>query len=556
FAASHNLDGYIPPGYNKLRTTCLQKERTHIETLLDRIKSTWSEKGVTICSDGWSDAQRRPLINFLAISEGGPMFLKAINAEGEVKSMQYIAEKLIAVIEEVGSKNVVQVITDNASNCKGAGLIVQQKYDHIFWTPCVVHTLNLALKGICAPKTPRTDEEQVIFDECHWIHDVSGDANMIKNFIMNHGMRLSMFNEFSRLKFLAIADTRFASVVVMLKRFLMVKRALEQMVISEKWESYKEGPDSGLAIHVREKILSTAWWSKVKYIVDFTEPIYEMLRVADTDTPCLHLVYEMWDSMIENVKKAIYKHEEKEDGEESSFYNVVHSILVSRWAKGNTPLHCLAHSLNPRYYSEQWINGGAGRVRPHKDAEISQMRMSCFKKFFPVAADLKKVKEEYTRFSTCTGEFNDYDSIYDRWILDPLNWWVNYGQSAPLLQHLAIKLVNQPASSSCCERNWSTYNFIHSMTRNQLTPERAEDLVYVHNNLRLMSRKTKAYTTGATRMWDVGGDGFESFSGVGILEVATLSLDEPEMERVSFEEVVEPEIEGVEEGMSVEVDEV
>lgn len=48
---------------------------------------------------------------------------------------------------------------------------------------------------------------------------------------MNHGMRLSTFKEFSRLKLLAIADTRFASVVVMLKRFCMVKKALEQMVI-------------------------------------------------------------------------------------------------------------------------------------------------------------------------------------------------------------------------------------------------------------------------------------------------------------------------------------
>ena len=298
------------------------------------------------------------------------MFLQAVNAEGEVKSKEYIAEKLIAVIEKVGSRNVVQVITNNASNCKGAQLIVQQKYDHIFWTPCVVHTLNLALKSICAPKTPRTEEDEVIFQECHWISLVAADANRIKNFIMNHGMRLSMFNEFSKLKLLAIADTRFASVVVQLKRFCMVKRALEQMVISEKWESYRDGPECGTAEFVREKVLSAVWWCKVKYIVDFTEPIYEMLRVADTDTPCLHLIYEMWDSMIEKVKKTIYQHEE-EESEESTFYNVVHSILVNHWAKGNTPLHCLAHSLNPRYYSEQWINGGVGRVRLRKDAEIS-----------------------------------------------------------------------------------------------------------------------------------------------------------------------------------------
>ena len=68
---------------------------------------------------------------------------------------------------------------------------------------------------------------------------------MIKNFIMNHGMRLSMFNEFSRLKLLSIAKTRFASVVCMLKRFVEVKTALQQTVIS----------DNGVCIEKSEMIL-------------------------------------------------------------------------------------------------------------------------------------------------------------------------------------------------------------------------------------------------------------------------------------------------------------
>ena len=136
------------------------------------------------------------------------------------------------------------------------------------------------------------------------------------------------------------------------------------------------------------------------------------------------------------------------------------------------------------------------------------------------------------RFATCSEELNDFDSIYDRWILDPVKWWANHGQPIPMLQKLALKLLNQPASSSCCERNWSTYSFIHSMKRNKLTPERAEDLVFIHNNLRLLSRKAEEYKSGPAKMWDVGGDGFESLSGIGILEIADLSLDEPLMESV------------------------
>ena len=40
-----------------------------------------------------------------------------------------------------------------------------------------------------------------------------------------------------------------------------------------------------------------------------TSPIYDMLRDCDKDTPCLHLVYDMWDTMIEKVKMSIYKYE-------------------------------------------------------------------------------------------------------------------------------------------------------------------------------------------------------------------------------------------------------
>ena len=35
-------------------------------------------------------------------------------------------------------------------------------------------------------------------------------------------------------------------------------------------------------------------------------------------------------------------------------------------------------------------------------------------------------------------------------------------------------------------------------------------------------------------MWDLGGDEFGSFEDIGILEVANLSLDEPEMEAMLF----------------------
>lgn len=343
FAANNKFSGYVPPSYSKIRTSLLVQEKTRVERMLRPIKTIWSLKGVSIVSDGWSDPQRRPLLNFMAVTEDGPMFLRAVNIEGELNSKEYIFEKMLETIDFVGAANVVQVVTDNAANCRAAGLLVEQKYPRIFWTPCVVHSLDLALKNIGAIRS----EEDPEYEHCNWISEVVSDAQQIQDFILNHSMRLSMFNDFSKLKLLAIAETRFASQIVMLKRFREVQQALTLLIVSSKWSDYR-AENEGKARFVREKVINGFWWDKVKYILDFTEPIYSMIRVADMDKSCLHLIYEMWDSMIEKVKVIIYRHEGKKEDEQSPFYNIVHEILQSRWLNNNTPLHCLAHSLNPK----------------------------------------------------------------------------------------------------------------------------------------------------------------------------------------------------------------
>lgn len=85
---------------------------------------------------------------------------------------------------------------------------------------------------------------------------MKNEATMIKNFIMNHGMRLSMFNEFSPLKLLAIAETRFASVVIMVRRFVLVKNALQSMVISPQWDIYKDDAEAASVVVEQGRIYS------------------------------------------------------------------------------------------------------------------------------------------------------------------------------------------------------------------------------------------------------------------------------------------------------------
>ncbi|GFS35818.1 hypothetical protein Acr_00g0042300 [Actinidia rufa] len=85
-----------------------------------------------------------------------------------------------------------------------------------------------------------------------------------------------------------------------------------------------------------------------------------------------------------------------------------------------------------------------------------------------------------------------------------------------------------------------------------MTPQRAEDLVFVHSNLRLLSRRSPQYCSGETKTWDIAGDQFGSLEDVGMLEVANLSLDELELEVVVFTD--DGDVEGI--NSEVEVTEV
>ena len=143
-------------------------------------------------------------------SPKGAMFLKAEDCSGEVKDAQFIVDVIIKSIEQeqVGPNKVVQVITNNAPVCKAAGLIIEGRYDHIFWKPCIVQNLNLILEEI-DNKVP-------------WIKELTGEAREIVKFITNHHQSQAIFREYSKLDLLKVSATRYASNFLILHRLVEV----------------------------------------------------------------------------------------------------------------------------------------------------------------------------------------------------------------------------------------------------------------------------------------------------------------------------------------------
>ena len=99
-------------------------------------------------TDGWSDQRQRTLINFLVYCPTGITFVKSVDASDIVKDARTLCNLFCEVIEWFGPTNIVHVVTDNAANYVAAGKLIQEKYEHIFWSPCAAHCLNLLLKDI------------------------------------------------------------------------------------------------------------------------------------------------------------------------------------------------------------------------------------------------------------------------------------------------------------------------------------------------------------------------------------------------------------------------
>nr|KYP38381.1 hypothetical protein KK1_040364 [Cajanus cajan] len=66
-----------------------------------------------------------------------------------------------------------------------------------------------------------------------------------------------------------------------------------------------------------------------------------------------------------------------------------------------------------------------------------------------------------------------------------------YNCMTRLLKKFAIRVLSLTCSSSGCERNWSSFEMVHTKRRNRLHQRKMNDLVYVMYNLKLKSKQVK-----------------------------------------------------------------
>ena len=214
------------------------------------------EKGMTI-------------LNFFVQCLKVKIIIKYLDASTYVKWEQLLCELLDGFIQEIGSQNVVQFITNNATNYVVAGRLLMMRNLTLIWTPCAAHCIDLMLEDM---------------GKIHFIWDIVDSSRSITKFIYNHTFVLSLMRQFTNNRELVrLTITHFATSFISLQSLLACMWEIKRMFLSDEWHalSFSTKPE-GQAIY-RLVSLQESFWAGVEEVCAISEPLVEVLRLVDGD---------------------------------------------------------------------------------------------------------------------------------------------------------------------------------------------------------------------------------------------------------------------------------
>ncbi|XP_058227209.1 uncharacterized protein LOC131335737 [Rhododendron vialii] len=183
----------------------------------------------------------------------------------------------------------------------------------------------------------------------------------------------------------------------------------------------------------------------------------------------------LYDAM-DNAKEAI----KMRFNNRLSLYGPYIRVIDARWDRQlHSPLHAADCFLNPAIYFKPSFK---------KKKEVDRGIIQALTVLVPDEHLQDQISAQIEEYKQATGDFNMPLAIRQREKLSPVSWWGQFGGLVPELQRFAIRVLSQCCSATGCERNWSTFEFIHSKKWNRLEHKRLNDLVYVRYNLKLRER--------------------------------------------------------------------
>ncbi|GBG74851.1 hypothetical protein CBR_g19364 [Chara braunii] len=387
----------------------------------------------------------------------GALMVKSVDMEGKDKSAPALARMWEEVIRELWVHRVNAICTDSAQVNISIRKILADHADSamrsIPWVPCACHVFNLLMCDIALVP---------------WTGEVILQGREITTFIKRHQRALAMFRraggEYKTqlgikdgrpLELIQPRETRFGPNFVMLQRLREVDAVLLATVSHACWDdSPWDRTAASRARACKDLIRDPAWWLAVKG---------HGQRQEDGDAGVV-----------------FGDHVGEEDG---CFAHVVMKKVKGRVRMMALPVHAAAWMLHPLHRSPRLFD----------NLEFVEI-MNTLAHF---AAVYTKNSREYKE---CWRSLESFHHKTPEWIqpnseealacthVSPAQWWLTYGKNHKSLQKIVVAVLSMWTTASPCERNWSTFDLIHTNRRNLLSLETRDHITMPEEGVRSRRR--------------------------------------------------------------------
>ncbi|GBG72250.1 hypothetical protein CBR_g11180 [Chara braunii] len=478
----------VLPSYTDMRTRLLDEICHEIAERVAPKKAKWKLTGCTMMTDGSTTRSYKPIVNFIAAGEDGPMLISIVDMSERDKTGVALAELWEEVIRDINVKHVNAYCTDNAYANKVAAQRLQEHPDRdissIPWLLCAAHCLSLLLRDIT---------------HFSWVRPILKNTHKVVMFFKNIHKALSYhrsFKEQGQLELIRLCDTRFGSACQMVERLTDQERVLRMVVGSVRWRSTlwrgKAGQDER---PVRQLVLSASFWDCAHHVQEVMRPAYSLLRSMDKDGSSPTTLWAFVDNIAARVRDmGLPKADEAE----------IMKRVDYRCGMMRQPVHALAYLVDPRWRDVSLL--------ADTDSALVQSPLHHLATY----ADGGEGFEEHTTMWYGLYLFHHDDPHADprpKWWTDPIAiaqakhrvhpawWWYLHGGDFPRLQEVAIKVLSMWSTASPCERNWATHDFIHTKRRNRLSSDSLRKLVFIHWNMQLLRARSTS-RKGYVDVWE------------------------------------------------------
>ena len=426
--------------------------------------------GCTLATDGWSTRNNLGFVNYIMVGQGLSLF-HSCTWESPSKRAGDVAAEAARVIEEFGRERIVQVCIDGAD--RAAMDLLQQQFPEIFFTWCAAHSLDMLIEDICK------HEE---------IDAIVKTSRELISFVMEHQSLLAEFRLHSNSRnLLRPGATRFATHFIAMSRMWKERAAILAMFASDAYKTWLSGQRGDA--RARANTLETTcgiiiWFKRVENVMKLMEVIVMLLRKVDGAQP----------GMAGKIHYELYLLQEKfkDDSEESLVAPFSHdcrmhirSALATRWQKMHSEIYTAGYILDPEFQDEKTFQ--------QNSAENMRLWKKLVRRLYPDDADFAQIMDELHLYQDQLGSFAD--GVNSPLKKQAAAYWRTFGEDAPRLQRLAIRIFSQPISASACERNWSLYSWILGQRRHRLLPEKLNKLVAIRMH-ELTAENARSTTPG------------------------------------------------------------